>query len=176
MSLIYVMCPSLTIRRLKQRSLCARLLEKHHVKMPAKCSTVSMGQLTRSIALRGYGASLQESEMSLFPPPPKTAEEAAEVIGRSIYAPYLQAEVKFEQELALIWFHPQLNSILMEHGEMQEVTQETHQEVSCDATFKCVPNIFGGRQKKQHWTMFLLCGSNFLPMIQVRFNPYRHSL
>ena len=39
--------------------------------------------------------------------------------------------------------------------------------MGCDATFKFVPHIFG-TNTKQHWTIFILCGENFLPAIQVR--------
>ena len=80
------------------------------------------------------------------PPPPKTIEEVPEVIRQSIYSEYMHADVKFQEDLALIWYHPSLNSILEEHG--------VEQEVSCDATFKLVPHLFGSN--KQHWTIFLL--------------------
>ena len=61
--------------------------------------------------------------------------------------------------MGLIWFHPDLNAILEEHGRQQEV--------SCDATFRLVPHMFG--PNKQHWTVFLLVGENFLPAVQVKF-------
>ena len=70
----------------------------------------------------------------------------------------MHAEVTFEEDIGLIWYHPELNSIMEEHGQQQEV--------SCDATFRLVPHLFGGANK-QHWTIFLLCGENFLPAIQV---------
>ena len=96
---------------------------------------------------------------SRVPPAPKTAQEAGYIISQSLYADYMHAEVSFEEEIGLIWYHPQLNTIL------EELALE--QEVSCDATFKLVPHIFGGINK-QHWTIFILVGSNFLPAVQVR--------
>ena len=95
---------------------------------------------------------------SKVPPAPKTLQEAGPIISQSMYSTYMHAEVTFEEDIALIWFHPELQAILEEHGQ--------DQEVSCDATFKLVPHLFG--VNKQHWTIFLLFGSNFLPAVQVR--------
>ena len=71
----------------------------------------------------------------------------------------MHAEVTVEGEIGLLWYHPELNSILEEHG--------AEQEVSCDATFKFVPHVF--RNNKQHWSILLLVGENFIPAIQVRW-------
>ena len=94
---------------------------------------------------------------SRVPPPPKTPEEAGPAIRQSIYSHYMHAEVLVEGEVGLIWYHPELNSILEEHG--------TEQEVSCDGTFKLVPHLF--TTNKQHWSILLRCGDNFLPAVQV---------
>ena len=124
---------------------------------PRKIFNTFHGPAAQQHAFDSVRRQMTRLKNKMVPPPPKTAEEAATVVNQSQYSGYLHAELRVDGEVGLIWYHPELNSILEEHG--------PEQEVSCDGTFKFVPHLFGN-QNKQHWTIFLLVGENFLPAVQ----------
>ena len=125
---------------------------------PRKIFNKFHGEAAQKHAFDSVRRQMGRIKNSRVPPPPKVPDEAATAISQSIYSTYLQAEIKVDGKIALLWFHPELNAILEEHG--------VEQEVSCDATFRLVPHFFG--TNKQHWSIMLMVGHNFLPAVQVR--------
>ena len=116
------------------------------------------GPVAQKLSYDSQRRQMSRIKNSRVPPAPKTPEEAGPAIRQSIYSSYMHAEVKVEGEVGLIWYHPDLNQIMEAHG--------LDQEVCCDATFKLVPHIF--TTNKQHWSIMILKGENFLPAVQVR--------
>ena len=110
----------------------------------------------------GNERTLQNIKNEANPPIPKTMEEVVAALQSSQYSFLLKDFAWYNDHLAILWWPDELEEILQQ----VEVT-----EVSMDATFRCVPPIFG--KNKQHFTilgLFKRAGTpqhNWLPLIIV---------
>ena len=110
----------------------------------------------------GVERNLQKIKNKINPPIPKQKEEIVECLSSSQYSPLLQDVAYYNEHLALIWYPNELSDIL----------QQIHvPEVCMDATFRCVPDVFG--PNGQHFTIMGLFNrvgteqDNWLPMVHV---------
>ena len=99
---------------------------------------------------------LQNIKNKTLPPNPKNVEEVLSAVRASEYSYLLQDVARYNDHTALIWFDASLNNILSEWG---------INEISADATFSCVPEVFG--DNGQHFTLLGRFKDNWLPMIHV---------
>ena len=105
---------------------------------------------------------LQNIKNETNPPIPKTLEQVVAALQGSQYSHLLKDIVYFNGHLAMIWWPDGL----------EEILDRIHvPEVSMDATFRCVPKVFG--KTGQHFTILGLFDrvgttqKNWLPMISV---------
>ena len=105
---------------------------------------------------------LQNIKNETNPPIPKTVEEVVEALTASQYSHLLKDIAYFNDHLALIWYPDGL----------EEILERIHvPEVSMDATFRCVPEVFG--RNGQHFTILGLFDrvgttqKNWLPMVSI---------
>ena len=91
-----------------------------------------------------------------LPKAPNTVEETINAVRASKYAYLLKDVAKYNDHTALIWFPNELPQILEEW---------TIEEISADATFRVVPEVFG--LNGQHFTLLGCFNDNWLPMVDV---------
>ena len=110
----------------------------------------------------GNERTLQNIKNEANPPIPKSVDQVVEALQRSQYSPLLKDVAWYNNHLALLWWPDEVEEMIQQ----VEVT-----EVSMDATFRCVPPLFG--KNKQHFTilgLFPRVGTpqhNWLPLITV---------
>ena len=99
---------------------------------------------------------LQNIKNITLPKAPKNVDEVISALRASDYSSLLKDVARYNDHSALIWFHDQLNDILS----AWEID-----EISADATFLCVPEVFGNTG--QHFMILGRFLDNWLPMIHV---------
>ena len=99
---------------------------------------------------------LQNIKNQALPRAPRNIEEVIAAVRASEYSYLLQDVARYNEHTALIWYHESLNRILTEW----QIT-----EISADATFRVVPEVFG--ENGQHFTLLGRFRDNWLPMVHV---------
>ena len=140
-----------------------RLMKENPTSDPrAIFDTVCTGPAAQLLEFPGNERTLQNIKNEANPPNPRNMEEVVPAIQQSQYNPLLKDIAAYNDHLALLWWPEELEGMLQ---------QEKVTEVCMDATFSCVPPVFG--PNKQHFTimgLFKRKGStqhNWLPLVCV---------
>ena len=110
----------------------------------------------------GNERTLQNIKNEANPPIPRNLDDVVDALQRSQYNNLLQDIAVFNDHLALLWWPVELEDIIQ---------QVNVPEVSMDATFRCMPPVFG--TNGQHFTILGLFKrqgtnlNNWLPMISI---------